>query len=120
MDTTPPPTPGPSTPDLAGRTFVGVTSRGRALVPGSTVRLTFDAGRLTVRAGCNTMFGEATWTDGVLDAGRLASTRMACPPELMAQDDWLAALLTSRPTIALVGADLLVGDETAGLVLRAE
>lgn len=105
------------TPDLVGRTFVATATPGYQLVEGSTIRLTFDDGRLSARAGCNTMFGGATWADGVLEAPMLASTRMACAPELMEQDGWLAALLSSSPTIRVDGATLTIGDADAGLVL---
>ncbi|MBX9245498.1 META domain-containing protein, partial [Actinotalea ferrariae] len=83
------------TPDLVGRTFLATTTPGHQLVEGSTVRIAFDKGHLSARAGCNTLFGSARWTGGVLEAPTLASTMMACAPELMDQDTWLAGLLSS-------------------------
>lgn len=108
---------GADAPRLAGRTFVSTATRGRTLVPGTTVRVTFRDGGLAVRAGCNTLFGPAGWAEGILAAPALASTMMACAPELMAQDEWLAALLQSRPAIELDGRTLTIGDASTGLLL---
>ncbi len=105
------------TPDLVGRTFVSTATPGHELVDGSTIRLTFDEGHLSARAGCNTLFGGASWTDGVLEAPTLASTMMACAPELMEQDTWLIELLSSSPAIDLDGTTLTIGDADAGIVL---
>jgi heat shock protein HslJ len=107
----------PDAPPLAGRTFVSTSAFGRPLVPGSTVRITFREGGLAATAGCNTLFGSAGWTEGVLAAPTLASTMMACAPELMAQDEWLAVLLQSRPAIELDGRTLTIGDGSTGLLL---
>lgn len=104
-------------PRLAGRTFVSAAARGRALVPGTTVRITFREGGLAVRAGCNTLFGSASWAGGTLRAPALASTMMACSPELMAQDEWLATLVQSGPSIRVDGRTLTIGDASSGLQL---
>lgn len=105
------------TPDLDGRTFVSTQAHGRDLVEGTKVIITFDEDHLSASAGCNTLFGGATWTDGVLEAPALASTMMACSPDRMAQDTWLGDLLASSPAITLDGATLTIGDTTNGLVL---
>ena len=102
---------------LVGRTFVSTEMRRRAPVPGSTVRITFRDGGLAAKAGCNTLFGSATWTGGVLAAPMLASTMMACSPELMDQDTWLAELLQSGPSLALDATTLTLGGGGYGLVL---
>lgn len=107
----------PTTPDLAGRTFASTEVAGHELVPGTSVRITFEEGHLSATAACNTVFGSAQWSDGVLEAGPLASTMMACSPELMAQDAWLAELLEAGPTIALDGSTLTISGETSTLVL---
>lgn len=104
-------------PPLVGRTFASTEVRGRDPVPGSTVRITFREGGLAAKAGCNTLFGSATWTGGVLAAPMLASTMMACSPELMGQDTWLAELLQSNPALTLDASTLTLGDGGYGLVL---
>ena len=46
-------------------------------------------------------------------------TRMACSPELMNQDSWLAELLTSNPTIVVDGDTLTLTADDVTLELRA-
>lgn len=102
-------------------TSTSVTEGGveRPLVEGSTIELSFSADGISAAAGCNRMFGPATWENGTITmTGELAATRMACPPELMAQDDWLAGILTSSPTWALEGTTLTLMSGTTVISLR--
>jgi heat shock protein HslJ len=91
-------------------TGVTVDGRERPLAPGTVVRLSFADGAIAVSAGCNSMGGKVTF-DGsrmaIVDG--LATTEMACPEELMAQDAWLASLL-------LAGSDVTVQDDRLTLV----
>ena len=82
-----------SSANLDGHTFVSTSVSGHDLVPGSTVTLTFQNGHLGANAGCNSMSGGYEVTNGKLKVGQMASTMMACPDPLMAQDTWLAAFL---------------------------
>lgn len=85
-------------PDLNGLTLVATEVRGQhTLVPASTITLTFQDGQLSARAGCNTMVGPYTMTDGAFTARDLASTMIACAIPLMQQDTWLAEFLASSP-----------------------
>ena len=68
---------------------------------GTTIRLTFQDGQLSLQAGCNTMSGQASVDGGALVVDNLAGTEMGCAPKLMDQDQWLAELLTGSPQIAL-------------------
>ncbi len=105
--------------DLEGRTFTATEVRGHDLVEGSAITLAFEDGQVSANAGCNTIFGEAQWDGGTLEAEQLASTLMACDDALMAQDEWLTALLTSSPTLSVDGTTLTIGDAT-GLTLTEE
>ena len=105
--------------DLGGRTFTATEVRGHDLVEGSAITLAFEDGQVSANAGCNTIFGEAQWDGGTLEAEQLASTLMACDDALMAQDEWLTALLTSSPTLSVDGTTLTIGDAT-GLTLTEE
>ncbi|MCK0112700.1 META domain-containing protein [Ornithinimicrobium sp. F0845] len=87
------------TPSLDDRTFVSTSVTGHDLVAGSVVRMTFEAGQLSVQAGCNTMIGEYAVEQGTLQVASLAQTQMACAPELMAQDEWLAGFLEGGPEL---------------------
>ena len=118
----PSPTPTPSAPaGLAGRQFLstGVTKDGAtfALVAGTRIRLTFDAGRLSANAGCNTISGNYTIDGNRLVFSGVGMTEMGCQPALMAQDSWLAAFLGAGPTFALDGNSLALTSGTTVVTL---
>ncbi len=111
-----PPTAGPPSPEpthipvdpsvfdnpdfINDKTYISVDVSGATLVPGTTIRITFQDGQLTAQAGCNTMSGAYSIVDGKLIAdGPWAMTEMGCDPARMAQDQWLANFLGSGPTI---------------------
>lgn len=103
----------PSADDLAGQAFESTGVEGYDLVEGSTIELGFETDALGARAGCNSLRGGYTITDGTLEVGTMASTMMACDDALMAQDQWLSEFLTSGPEIALDGDTLtLTGSES--------
>lgn len=93
--------------DLDGRTFLSTSVTPNDLVPGSQIRLWFDDGSLTAQAGCNSMGARVR-----VDGGRLVvtepmfMTEMACDEPLMAQDEWLAAVLGSGPELTSDGDTL--------------
>ena len=104
--------------DLAGRSFTSTEVRGHDLVEGSKVALSFEDGRISANAGCNTMNGAATWDGDTLQvAGPLAMTMMACDEALMDQDQWLSEFLTSSPALAVDAETLTLGDDTTGITL---
>jgi heat shock protein HslJ len=105
--------------DLDGRTFESVEVRGHTLTAGSTVTLTFDAGRISASAGCNSMTSPADWDGDTLSvSGPMAMTRKACPPGPHADDAWLSDFLTSGPALRVEGGTLTLGDDTNGIMLR--
>jgi heat shock protein HslJ len=99
---------------LDGRTFVSTAVEGYELVDGTQVELTFDGANVGAVAGCNQMGSTWSLEGDVLVVPEPAMTAMACEPAaLMDQDTWLAAVLTSRPTVALDGDTLtLSADRT--------
>ena len=108
--------------DLEGRTFttqsVVIDGTETPAADGGTVTLAFIDGSISINAGCNSLFGEATWTDGTITvpAGTLASTMMACSEPLMAQDQLLADFFASNPTWTLTGESLTIESEaTSGI-----
>lgn len=103
---------------LDGRTFASTSVAGHELEPGTTIHLSFERGVLAASAGCNTMVGD--WTDDDDELawdGAPASTVMGCTPELVAQDEWLAGLLSDGMEIGGDDADLTLesGDVTIEL-----
>lgn len=104
--------------DLDGSTFESTSVEGHDLVPGSTVRLTFEKGSLSANAGCNTMSSSYDVTDGrIAWTGEPATTMMACPDDLMKQDTWLSDLLQQGADATLDGDELTLvsGDVTLHL-----
>lgn len=107
--------------DLAGRTFTSSEVRGHTLVDGTTVRLSFEEDTISAQAGCNTIFGSASWDDAVLTTdGPLAMTMMACEDGLGEQDAWLSSFLTSEPTLSLEGDTLILGTDSEGITLTED
>lgn len=108
-------------PDLAGKVFVATEVTGYELVDGSTLRLTFEDRSVSAQAGCNTIFGAATWDDGTLTPAReLARTSMGCVEGLAEQDDWLSEFLAAGPSIELDGTTLTLDDGRATITLEQE
>jgi heat shock protein HslJ len=94
---------------LDGTSFVATSVTGRELVEDTELTVAFVDGNLAVRAGCNTMSGPYEVEDSTLRwAGPAASTMIACPGPLAAQDLWLADFFTN-------GADASVDEN--GLTL---
>jgi len=71
--------PGMAAPPLDRTRWKVLAINGRPLPPNGDYSIEFDNGRLSARLGCNSMSGTYTQNGNVLDAGPIASTRMACP-----------------------------------------
>ena len=91
---------------LDGRTFLSTEVTGQTLVADTRITLRFEGDNLSAVAGCNTMTGGYTLEGDVLKVEAFAQTRMACEPELMAQDQWIVELLTGSPK-ATLASDVL-------------
>jgi heat shock protein HslJ len=76
--------------------------------------MSFQDDAVSVNAGCNIMNGGFEIADGTFTAAQLASTMMACPDPLMAQDTWISEFLAASPTIGLASSTLtLTGDDAS-------
>ncbi|ADB50826.1 META domain-containing protein [Conexibacter woesei] len=112
------PEPAPTADALDGRSFVARAVRGRRLVHGSELTLSFEDGTLGARAGCNTLGAGYTVADGRLRLrGEPQRTMIGCAPALMRQDDWLSDFLAAGPTLALAGERLTLRGERATIGL---
>lgn len=92
--------------DLAGRTFYStdVTQTGShvVLANGTRISIQFADSSLSANAGCNTMGGDAAYTDHTLVvANGLSMTEMGCDQARMDQDTWLVDILTKTPGLTL-------------------
>lgn len=109
-----------STPTLADRAFlsVAVTDGGaaRPLVAGTRIRLDFRATDLGASAGCNSIGGTYRIEGGRLVFEGGGMTEMGCDQARDAQDQWLVALLGSKPAVRLTGDELVL--ESGSIVVR--
>ncbi len=115
-------TPAPPPPELDGREFLSVGGPGASattisFVEGSRLRLSFEAGAVRAHAGCNSMSGAYRVEGGRLVVTELSRTEMGCSPDLMAQDDTIAQLLTAAPSVTLDGDRLVLAHEDLGVEL---
>lgn len=107
---------------FVGRTYLSsdVTEAGqpKELVPGTQLSLSFVDGGVGASAGCNSMSASGGISDGVLVLDDLASTEMACDPDVMAQEQWWAALLVSQPRAEVGDRSLTLasGDREVAMV----
>ena len=75
-------------------------SRATSSSTGAQIQLTFDGANIAAAGGCNQIASTWSLEGDVLVVAQPAMTMMACEPAaLMDQDTWLAAVLTSRPTV---------------------
>jgi heat shock protein HslJ len=110
-------------PAIRGTEWVLQDMAGTPLITGSQVTLSFaDADRITGNGSCNRYSGvgvlEANGRVTMKRSGSIAMTRMACAPELMAQEDRYLALIDKANRVVLDGASLLVYTDAAPAPLR--
>jgi putative lipoprotein len=104
-----------NTDQLRGTTWLVTEVRGHPIGPGSS--LTFGTqGDLTGTGGINRLRGSWSSTATSVHVGPLAVTRMAGPPELMAQEASVLEALQGDLSMALRGDQLTLGT----LTLRRE
>jgi heat shock protein HslJ len=105
--------------DDGGTTASTASPWGRTFVTDGPppVRLWFDDGQVSVRSECNTLSGTAALDGDVLQVSDVGGTEMGCDPDLHAYDQWLAAFLTSSPTMTLDGPTLTLTAGADTLVL---
>lgn len=109
---------------LANRSFASTMiedgGKPKELWKGTTLQISFIEGELSATGGCNSLFGKADFADGVIAVtGELGASAMACPPAIMAQDDWFAAFLKSGPNWALDGDTLTLTTPDAVVTMEA-
>jgi heat shock protein HslJ len=76
----------------------------------------FEEAEVAGHAGCNHFFGHYTFNGAAITIGPLASTRMACPTDVMeAVQAWLRMLESAR-TAEASGKELVLKD-AAGAVI---
>ena len=98
------------------------TAWGEALVVGyelaGTLDIVFDGDSISVTGGCNTMNGAYSIDGGVLTAGPLAMTMMACADALMYQDSWFGDLLDTGLDAMMDGEDLVLSSDDVAIRMQ--
>ncbi|MFN3219403.1 MAG: META domain-containing protein [Acidimicrobiales bacterium] len=90
-------------------------------VAGTDATMTIDdANQVTGNTGCNSFMGEIEVGDDAFEPAALASTRMACQPDVMAQEAAVLRVLSEGPSWSIEGPLLtLTLDDGTGLIFRA-
>ena len=103
--------------ELGGTTWT-VQELGGVVTSAPKPELTFGTdGRVSGTTGVNRIMGPYEATGGVLVIGNAATTRMAGPPEAMAQEQRLLEVLRGEVPFTLTGDRLELGSGGAGALL---
>jgi len=86
---------------------------------GVTAALIFEAGRVSVEAGCNRGGGTVEVTDATLAFGPIGLTKMACEPAAMAVEQAMTAVLSGQVGYTIEAGTLTLDAGAAGLMFRA-
>lgn len=105
---------------LDGTSWRILSIDGAAIAAARGGEMRFEGNRLSASAGCNRLSGSFTSDGTRLTASQMAATRMACPPEIMAQEMRLSQMLRQSLAIrfAADGRMILTGDGGATIVLE--
>ncbi len=106
--------------ELAGTSWTFVSIGGAPVAGDRPAELRFEADRMSGSAGCNRFGGGYAVADGVLTAGPLAATLMACPGAAMEQERAFFALVKAPVRIAFPadGTMVLTGADGMTAVLK--
>jgi heat shock protein HslJ len=109
-------------PSLDGTAWTLASLPGTAPVAGATPTAQFEGGRIAGTDGCNRYTGSYEAVGGVLRVSRLASTMMACAPDVAAQAKAFTDALTGAGTFRIVDGrlELLATDGTVRVALAAQ
>lgn len=102
---------------LAGYGTAGVTN---APVAGSRIDIAFEDGRVAGSSGCNSYAGTYALDGTALGIGPLASTRKACPPPLMQQEDQYQRILRAVDSATIAGDRLTLSGPAGTLEFVSE
>lgn len=107
---------------LDGTAWVLATLPGRDLLAGTAATLQFAASRVSGSDGCNRFSGGFTQAQGALQVAQLASTQMACPPEVMEQARAVTAAVSGARSYRIAGdtLDLLDAGGTSRATFKAQ
>jgi heat shock protein HslJ len=90
------------------------------VLEGTTITLTIDPLGVSGSAGCNRYFGGYVFVENTISFAALGSTRMACAPEIMAQEAAYLRALASTRTFEIVGDTLRIVYDGGALTFERE
>ena len=104
---------------LADTSWVATEINGQATAEGVESTLAFEGEeKVTGTGGCNRYFGPATVTGERLQFGNLATTMMACPEHMSAQETRFLGAMSQVLTWSREGDSLSMADEGGNTVIR--
>jgi len=106
-------------PDLKGTSWVLAQVQGKDIVPGSLPTISFEDGRVSGNASCNSFGGDYTQKGGKLTFGMMMSTMMACLDNgVMEQEQAYLAALNNVTSFKIVDGQLHLLDGDGNTVLH--
>ena len=115
----PTPPAGATLAPLEGTAWLAEDIDGRGVVDRVQSTLAFDAGqKVAGRAACNRYFGTYQQLDDMVEIKPGGTTRMACPPAVMEQEDRFLAALSAVRKARREGDTLLLLDENGRVLVR--
>ncbi len=109
-----------SMPTLEGTRWLAEDIDGRGVIDNAQSTLDIDADRASGRGGCNRFSGEVQIAANSIRFGELASTRMACVPALMDQEDRYLRALREVRSWKIENTKLLLLDSAGNVRLRLD
>jgi putative lipoprotein len=104
---------------LEGPTWLAENIKGGGVIDNAQSTLVFaSGGRVTGSGGCNRLFATATIAGDTLMFGGIGTTRMACAPALMDQEQKFLGALAATRTFRFEGPYLRFYDATGGELVR--
>ncbi len=106
-------------PNLTGTTWLAEDIDGRGVIDNAQSTVEFVAAdRIAGRAGCNQFSGNVKLNGTNIQVSPLISTKMACVPALMDQENRFLQALQAARSLKLEETKLLVLDESGATRLR--
>jgi putative lipoprotein len=88
-----------------------------SVLAGAEVTATFEGGEVSGSGGCNSYTGGYTVEDQAIDIGQLASTAMACAPDVSDQEAAYFDALGRAASFDIQGSTLALLDGEGGFLL---
>jgi putative lipoprotein len=105
-------------PELIGVTFQVESIAGARVVAKTATFQAMPDGRVAGSGGCNRYGGAGALADGKATFGAIVSTRMACAPELMAQEQALFGALQKAARYEAKAGSLTLLDATGAALVH--